>query len=715
MVKKNKGKNWRKYFILILSLLFVFLLSGCVNKKEGKKETGLTRKITKEEEENITEDIKQVIAILKEYTTQTEILDALAQEDYLAVDRWNTQNLRNEQKAEEFCENLKLGVEDKIVLYQICEEQLLIRLELQALEQKLGITRTVAQWEETGDFQITAIERFQADSWKYTQKGYLFYKRNVPSGFDGPNGIEAIRIKPLEEELRQMCQLYIAPIGYENQNLFLINWTEKDVSQINVMDLYEYLYKNDRKQIIYQENYPDGIPEQEFEQTVTNYFAISDEAIKQWADYDEERKVYHWRERGMMDYTLSSYPIPEVVAYQKNADNTLTLTIDAVWAERDTDKAFTHLVTIRILNDGKFQYVGNQILESKENEYPVYIAGYLNERGKGEGNRITYYKNILESKEKKELKENVKILLENMIENEIENLVIRMEEAGEIAISEDRNMVNYQKVVSFYEQVKQGKDIQIILYEIEQNGMITVQIFTNRNNKMQRWSISAVLKDRKWELQERGIFDIDKMRLTQKGYLIYHIEGAEVIGNTSAYYGIRVLPLSEECRTMKEMYFKDFSYLENDMLLLNWKEENLKELHFTEIFEYLYQLDTQMVFQPEKDGIPAELLENIILKYFPITVEELRSKPEYKPETNTYDWKMCTTTEFFPPVPEVIHVEKRKDGCLILQIDAVWIDRDTDCAFQNTVVIKPKKEGGFFFIENMVEAKEMKVPDYIPR
>ena len=133
-------------------------------------------------------------------------------------------------------------------------------------------------------------------------------------------------------------------------------------------------------------------------------------------------------------------------------------------------------------------------------------------------------------------------------------------------------MVNYQKVVSFYEQVKQGKDIQIILYEIEQNGMITVQIFTNRNNKMQRWSISAVLKDRKWELQERGIFDIDKMRLTQKGYLIYHIEGAEVIGNTSAYYGIRVLPLSEECRTMKEMYFKDFSYLENDMLLLERRE-----------------------------------------------------------------------------------------------------------------------------------------------
>ena len=185
----------------------MFLLSGCVNKKEGKKETGLTRKITKEEEENITEDIKQVIAILKEYTTQTEILDALAQEDYLAVDRWNTQNLRNEQKAEEFCENLKLGVEDKIVLYQICEEQLLIRLELQALEQKLGITRTVAQWEETGDFQITAIERFQADSWKYTQKGYLFYKRTVPSGFDVPNGIEAIRIKPLQEEFRQMCQL----------------------------------------------------------------------------------------------------------------------------------------------------------------------------------------------------------------------------------------------------------------------------------------------------------------------------------------------------------------------------------------------------------------------------------------------------------------------------------------------------------------------------
>lgn len=72
-------------------------------------------------------------------------------------------------------------------------------------------------------------------------------------------------------------------------------------------------------------------------------------------------------------------PYPEVTAYRENEDGTLTLVTDAVWAEENLDRAYSHEVTVRLLEDGQWQYVSNHILPSEENMIPAYTARFTEE------------------------------------------------------------------------------------------------------------------------------------------------------------------------------------------------------------------------------------------------------------------------------------------------------------------------------------------------
>ena len=72
-------------------------------------------------------------------------------------------------------------------------------------------------------------------------------------------------------------------------------------------------------------------------------------------------------------------PEPEVVAYEKNPDGTLRLTVNAVWAEKCLEQAFCHEVTVRPLEDGSFQYVSNRVLQSENNVEITWYTERLTE------------------------------------------------------------------------------------------------------------------------------------------------------------------------------------------------------------------------------------------------------------------------------------------------------------------------------------------------
>ena len=63
-------------------------------------------------------------------------------------------------------------------------------------------------------------------------------------------------------------------------------------------------------------------------------------------------------------------PFGEVVDYTENSDGTITLIVDGVWADYNSDCAFTNRIVVQPFEDGTFRYLANSI-EQKELELPV--------------------------------------------------------------------------------------------------------------------------------------------------------------------------------------------------------------------------------------------------------------------------------------------------------------------------------------------------------
>ena len=123
------------------------------------------------------------------------------------------------------------------------------------------------------------------------------------------------------------------------------------------------------------EDYPNGIPKEEFESLIMEYLPITAEQIREYAVFDEENHTYDWARLGCGNYapTFFGTSLPEVTDIKENDDETVTLTVEAVCDMVICDDAvITHELTVRFAEDGSFQYLGNKILNDGIMQIPDY-------------------------------------------------------------------------------------------------------------------------------------------------------------------------------------------------------------------------------------------------------------------------------------------------------------------------------------------------------
>ena len=104
---------------------------------------------------------------------------------------------------------------------------------------------------------------------------------------------------------------------------------------------------------------------------------------------------------------------------------------------------------------------------------------------------------------------------------------------------------------------------------------------------------------------------------------------------------IRIKPMTEAQREMSERCVRGLGYQGNNLLCSNWNIENLNELDYNGMFEYLYGMKYGEKFTAEKEvvGIPAEEFENVIMTYLPVTKEELKEWAVYDEQSNRFIWE----------------------------------------------------------------------------
>lgn len=287
-------------------------------------------------------------------------------------------SMRNYKKVDKFLENSINGESGSVVLYTIRSDGGISRNKYIYDGADMYVVTAVYSWGDADEAVLTNISYTRMKKWSYSEKGWFCYELCVPvypEVSEVVDGCSLIRVQPMPEELRELSEKYVLGLGYQGNNVLCSNWDLNHLDRLDYNGLFEYLYVMKYEDEFPSENYPDGIPKEEFENLIMEYIPVSKEKIMNYAVFDEEKQMYTWIRLGCFNYTPAFFgtSVPEVTKVKENEDGTVTLTVDAVCEMVLCDDAvITHELTLKFGENGGFQYISNEILNNGIENIPEY-------------------------------------------------------------------------------------------------------------------------------------------------------------------------------------------------------------------------------------------------------------------------------------------------------------------------------------------------------
>ena len=733
---------YKKLYCMLLLVGVAILLCSCSNKNAVADAERTVIDFSISDENQFIADLDDIYSSCQDMKCKTEeeklnqtrtIIESMGSKGYIAVDVENQINMANAENAEMFLSEVAENRDAGCTILQVMYDKSFVRFDFKSGGNNVMITRRFYVW-ENNCFVEKNEENYKAYTWKYTD-GYLFFERYRMGGYDGDSAYTALRVEPLDEKLRVLNRKYIKTIGYDSNNLFTTNWDESDMNKINYYDIYEALYKMKygMSSPYSDEGVTYMIEGKLYEKVFQEYLPVSTDVLQHVNVYDVSRQMYQYRTRGMFDHSVTPLvPFPEVVDAEYNADGTITLIVNAVSEKDESGRLFTHKVTIKEKENDGFEYVSNDVLTmGKEGIY--WYRDRLSDKEWQEhyGDKtITINQNgnviddsLLSDDEMENVKVNIIGILQSdairkLYEDEdisnnsdlIYDAVDILGSSGLICFADDTNMYNYQLFQSFYRKYTDGEGCDYIcVYRVNRDASVTEMTFVYDDSRIQMIFNTAKFENHDWKFIATGIRDLKDMKLTQKGYFIYTYSNIIAHGGLKEYF--RVSPLTDECRELTRKYVYGLSYVNYNMLVIDWDESNASDILVPCMFDDIYRLYTGENLKPDGGWIDADKYESVMLSMFPVTVTELRDNCDYNSEKDSYRYHVIIGKQY-PPFGEVVDYTYNDDGTVSLIVDAVWADKGSDIAFRNTLTVKPEDDGTFKYMSNHIEKVECDIPVY---
>ena len=391
MLLRKTAWSW-KSGLAVISFLLMLSVSGCSDappEEDTVSETVIDiQAIPEDSKENAEEIINICIDLYKKAAEENKIADletirgivnCLGENGYPAVDSRNQINMTDPEKVVEFCEKVDAQEEAEITILEVSYLGGFVKYDLHTKDGNVDVVRSYYKY-ENGDIQREVTGSYQAEYWNYTEEGYLmfsgvwFSEELYVLTLSGAEEHTALRVQPLDETYRELSRKYLRPIGFEQNNMFIVDWSEDDFGALNFYDMYDILYPKVNGQYvpyIADDNLAVSavyrIPKEEFESVIMKYFNIDSETLQSKTVYYSEDSTYEYKQRGFEEVEYPEYPYSEVVDFTENSDGTITLTANVVFPYAGDSKVYAHEVVVRPLEDGGVQYVSNQIIPSENN------------------------------------------------------------------------------------------------------------------------------------------------------------------------------------------------------------------------------------------------------------------------------------------------------------------------------------------------------------
>lgn len=733
---------YKKLYCMLLLVGVAILLCSCSNKNAVTDAERTVIDFSISDENQFIADLDDIYSSCQDKKCKTEeeklnqtriVIESMGSKGYIAVDVENQINMANAENAEMFLSEVAENRDAGCTILQVMYDKSFVRFDFKSGGNNVMITRRFYVW-ENNCFVEKNEENYKAYTWKYTD-GYLFFERYRMGGYDGDSAYTALRVEPLDEKLRVLNRKYIKTIGYDSNNLFTTNWDESDMNKINYYDIYEALYKMKygMSSPYSDEGVTYMIEGKLYEKVFQEYLPVSTDVLQHVNVYDVSRQMYQYRTRGMFDHSVTPLvPFPEVVDAEYNADGTITLIVNAVSEKDESGRLFTHKVTIKEKENDGFEYVSNDVLTmGKEGIY--WYRDRLSDKEWQEhyGDKtITINQNgnvIDDSLLSDDEMENVKVDIIGILQSDairklyededisdnsdlIYGAVDILGSSGLICFADDTNMYNYQLFQSFYRNYTDGGGRDYIcVYRVNRDASVTEMTFVYDDSRIQMIFNTAKFENHDWKFIATGIRDLRDMKLTKKGYFIYTYSNIIAHGGLKEYF--RVSPLTDECRELTRKYVYGLSYVNYNMLVIDWDESNASDILVPCMFDDIYRLYTGENLKPDGGWIDADKYESVMLSMFPVTVTELRDNCDYNSEKDSYRYHVIIGKQY-PPFGEVVDYTYNDDGTVSLIVDAVWADKGSDIAFRNTLTVKPEDDGTFKYMSNHIEKMECDIPVY---
>ena len=303
-------------------------------------------------------------------------------------------NMENYESVDSFLEDCMEGKSGSVIVYDVHNDGGLGRMKFIFDGTDMYVVSTRSVWNDDNKLGMPYISYTRIKEWRYTDKGWFCYELCVPEPPEVSEIVDGsclIRVKPMTEEQREMSERCVRGLGYQGNNILCSNWDTDHMEELDYNGMYEYLYGMKYHKKFNSEDYPNGIPKEEFESLIMEYIPVTAEQIREYAVFDEEKQTYVWVRLGCFNYAPAFFgtSLPEVTDIKENEDGTVTLTVEAVCdMVICNDAVITHELTVRFAEDGGFQYLGNKILNDGIEDIPDYQyrirlsrAGKLTENG----------------------------------------------------------------------------------------------------------------------------------------------------------------------------------------------------------------------------------------------------------------------------------------------------------------------------------------------
>ena len=384
----NREEKNKKAPLFIMIMLILLILAGCSDRTPEVSDNEITQQDSEvyffdKKDSASTECIAEILSDIYEEAVDTNTLGSLdmmrrmvarlGENGYVAVDSGNQIDMVQAEQAIDFCKAVDEKEMDELTIIVVMEMGIR-KFDLKTEDGSVNIVRGYYQYDQNGSMQNRSTVSYPADFWQYTEEGYLIFEGSYFSDesyiltlSDTPEHT-MLRILPLDEKCREYNRKYILPVGYEQNNLFLCNWSEDDFGDLDFYDLFDRFYPITHSQPVpYMADEDLGvgavyqIQGELFENVIGAYFNMDRETLRSKTTYLSELAAYEYRPRGFYEVEYPDIAYPEVVSYTENEDGTVTLYINAVYPNGNMPKEFAHITVIRPLSEESFQYVSNEI------------------------------------------------------------------------------------------------------------------------------------------------------------------------------------------------------------------------------------------------------------------------------------------------------------------------------------------------------------------